>query len=112
MISWAERAKQAIGQKGRHGTAKTDETQVVGLLAVLSVPPPTLSQNCDLPIEDPDRWCWPHSSVMNGAEIERLTTRLQGFIAKGLPDLEAEALADQWMRRDRYSGTPRAGTAT
>ena len=38
MISWAERAKAAISQKGQSGTAKTDETAISRLLAVSAVP--------------------------------------------------------------------------
>ncbi|MFO1262707.1 MAG: hypothetical protein U1E84_05095 [Rhodoferax sp.] len=38
MITWAERAKAAIAQMDRDGTAKTDETTDSRLLAVSSVP--------------------------------------------------------------------------
>lgn len=37
MITWAERAKAAISQKGQNGTAKTDEAAVARLLAVSAV---------------------------------------------------------------------------
>ena len=43
MITWAERAKAAISQKGQSGTAKTDETAVSRLLAVSSVPTEAVS---------------------------------------------------------------------
>lgn len=52
---------------------------------------------------DPDRWCWPHSSAMNGAEIELFTVRLQRYTAKGLSLSEGEALADRLVLRDRDS---------
>jgi hypothetical protein len=89
MITWAERAKAAISQKGQSGTVKTDETAVSRLLAVSAVPivaasampkplssvlavtSPTILEKYDssiVVIEDPDRW--PHSSAKNGVEID------------------------------------------
>jgi hypothetical protein len=50
---------------------------------------------------DPDRWCWPHSSAMNGAEIDTYALRLHRFSGKGLPSSDGEALADRLVRRDR-----------
>ena len=38
MSTWTARAKVAISQKGPSGTAKTDETLVLGLSSVSSVP--------------------------------------------------------------------------
>ena len=105
MITWAERAKAAISQNGRSGTAKTDEITVTRLLAVssvhvlavsakqeplssvLSVPSHSVMEKHDSSIAvigDPDRWCWPHSSAMNGAEIETFAVRLHQFTGKGL----------------------------
>lgn len=50
---------------------------------------------------DPDRWCWPNSTAMTGAEIDRFTARLARFTDKGL-DLDAgERLADRLVIRDR-----------
>ncbi len=53
------------------------------------------------PAPDLDRWCWPHSSAMNTAEIENFTARLLRCTAKGLPVLDSEALADKLVNRDR-----------
>lgn len=50
---------------------------------------------------DPDRWCWPHSSAMTGAEIDTFTTRQALFIDKGTSLDEAEAFADKLVLRDR-----------
>ena len=36
-MTWAERAKAAISQKGQSGTVNTDETAVTRLLAVSAV---------------------------------------------------------------------------
>ena len=124
MITWAERAKAAISQKGQSGTAKTDETAISRLLAVsavptvaasamterlsavLAVPPPAILEKHDSSLavtEDPDRWCWPHSSVMNGAEIDTFAARLHQFTDKGLARNDGEALADKLVLRDRES---------
>ena len=42
MITWAQRAKAAISQTSQGGTAKTDETPVLGVLTVLAVTPPSV----------------------------------------------------------------------
>jgi hypothetical protein len=122
MITWAERAKAAISQKGQNGTVKTDKTEILRLLAVsavpteaisamperlssvLAVPSPAVLEKHDSSIavtEDPDRWCWPHSSAMNGAEIDLFTTRLHLFTDKGLARNDGETLADKLVLRDR-----------
>ena len=122
MITWAERAKAAISQKGQNGTAKTDETAALRLLTVsavateavsakperlstvLAVPSPTVLEKHDSSIavtEDPERWCWPHSSAMNGAEIDTFAARLHKFADKGLARNDGETLADKLVLRDR-----------
>ena len=55
------------------------------------------------PATDPDRWAWPHSAAMNGAEIDAFTARLARFTDKGLGLDDAEALADKLVTRDRKS---------
>jgi hypothetical protein len=122
MITWAERAKAAISQTSRSVTVKTDETAVSRLLAVSAVPTeavpamqeklssvlavtsPAVFEKHDSSIavpEDHERWCWPHSSVMNGAEIQTLEARLHKFIGKGLARNDSVALADKLVHRDR-----------
>jgi hypothetical protein len=112
MITWAERAKAEISQTGRSGTAKTDETAVSRLLAVSAVPteavsakPERLSTVLAVPsptvFENPDRWCWPHSSAMNGVEIDTFAARLHQFTDKGLARNDGETLADKLVLRDR-----------
>ncbi|NMM08712.1 MAG: hypothetical protein HHJ16_00335 [Polaromonas sp.] len=124
MITWAERAKAAIAQTGLSGTAKTDETVAMRLLAVsavpteavsatherlssvLAVPSPAVLEKHDSSIavtKDPDRWCWPQSSAMNGAEIDTFTARLHQFTDKGLARNDGESLADKLVLRDRES---------
>lgn len=125
MISWAERAKAAITQTGQGGTAKTDESVVSRLLAVsavsavpsvaiaasqervssvLTVPSPAVLEKHDSStalFENADRWCWPKSSAMNGAEIDTFAVRLHKFTDKGLPRADGELLADKLVVRDR-----------
>ena len=122
MITWAERAKAAISQKGQSGTAKTDETAISRLLAVsavptvaasamterlsavLAVPPPAILEKHDSSLavtEDPDRWCWPHSEAMTGREIDAFTGRASQFYRRGMPSVNAEALAYKLVNRDR-----------
>lgn len=55
------------------------------------------------PAPDPDRWAWPHSAAMTGAEIDTLTARLARFTDKGLTLDDGEALADKLVTRDRDS---------
>jgi hypothetical protein len=50
---------------------------------------------------DPDRWCWPHSSAMNTAEIDTVATRVHHFQERRLTALDAQKLADQLVNRDR-----------
>ncbi len=56
-----------------------------------------------LPPADPDRYCWPHSDAMTGAEIDTFTARLTLFTAKGITPTDGEALADKLVTRDRDS---------
>lgn len=53
------------------------------------------------PEPDPDRWCWPHSSAMNGREIDTMIERTSLFNRRGLAALEAELLSDKLVTRDR-----------
>jgi hypothetical protein len=55
------------------------------------------------PAPDPDRWVWPHSQAMTGAEIDTFAARLHYFTGRGLVALDAERLADKLMTRDRES---------
>ena len=53
--------------------------------------------------QDPDRWCWPHSEAMTGAEIDTFTARLARITDKGVSLDDGEALADKLVQRDRES---------
>ena len=54
-----------------------------------------------LPSNDPDAHCWPHSTAMNGGEIDLFTARLHRFTDKGLTIADGESLADKLVVRDR-----------
>ena len=54
-----------------------------------------------VPIEDPDRWCWPTSTAMTGAEIDTYMARLSRFTDRGVTQADAETLADTLVIRDR-----------
>lgn len=52
-------------------------------------------------IDDPDRWCWPHSQAMTDREIDTFAARSNQFNRRGLAALDAELLADKLVNRDR-----------
>ena len=53
------------------------------------------------PPDAPDASCWPHSTAMNGAEIDTFTSRLVQLTDRGLILADAERLADKLVQRDR-----------
>ena len=55
----------------------------------------------DLPSQDADAHCWPHSTAMNSEEIDLFSARLQRFTDKGLKVKDGEMLADTLVIRDR-----------
>ena len=57
--------------------------------------------------DDPDRWAWPHSAAMTGAEIDTFTARGIRFTDKGVNPTDGEALADKLVTRDRDSNDRR-----
>ena len=52
-------------------------------------------------IDDPERWCWPHSQAMTGREIDTFAERSSQFNRRGLTALDAELLAEKLVNRDR-----------
>ena len=83
-----------------HGTFPPAST--VATIATVAVAKSPDSAAND-PARDSDRWCWPHSTAMTGAEIGTFTARLSGFTDKGLTLDGGEALADRLVIRDRDS---------
>ena len=101
-MSWLARLK--TGKAPEKDASKTTET-----LFVVSVAPTLASFQKneartaagDLPGNDPDDDCWPHSTAMTGAEIDLFTARLHRFADKGLTVTDGEVLADKLVIRDR-----------
>lgn len=83
-------------------TVKPASPPSVASVATVSVAT-TQKQAANDPTQNPDRWCWPHSEVMNTGEIETFTARLARFTGKGLSLDDGEALADKLVQRDRES---------
>jgi hypothetical protein len=52
---------------------------------------------------EPDNYCWPQSTAMNGAELDLFAGRMRQFTDKGVLGSDAEALADKLVLRDRES---------
>jgi hypothetical protein len=52
-------------------------------------------------VQDPDRYCWPRSSAMNGAEIDIFTLRTSQFAKEGVNPDDVDQLADTLVQRDR-----------
>jgi hypothetical protein len=50
---------------------------------------------------DADRWAWPASTAMTGAEIDTFTARLARFTDMGIDLHTGERLADKLVMRDR-----------
>lgn len=80
-----------------HGTFYPPTVATVATVAVAKSPDGAAND----PATDADRWCWPHSTAMTGAEIDTFTARLSRFTDKGLILDDGEALADKLVIRDR-----------
>lgn len=83
----------------KHGPFSPPTVATVATVAVAKAPDTAAND----PAPDADRWCWPHSTAMTGAEIDTFTVRLARFTDKGLSLIDGEALADKLVIRDRES---------
>ncbi len=59
-------------------------------------------------LTDPDNACWSHSRSMTGSEINTLTARKSAFTDRALDVVEAEAMANKLVLRDRERDDRRA----
>lgn len=108
-MKWLQRLKSAPTLNA--DASKPTEPGYVGSIACPEGP----SENFTAPQQppaneataDPDRWCWPHGSAMNTAEIDAFTARLARFTDKGLSLDNTEALADKLVTRDRDNDSRR-----
>ena len=76
-------------------------TATVAEVATVAVANATDTKAANDPAPDSDRWCWPHSDAMTGAEIDRMVLRIERFVVRGLNLSDADALADKLVIRDR-----------
>jgi len=108
-MKWLQRLKSA--QPLNADATKPTEPGFVGFVAYPAAPSENFTAPQHPPANeasaDPDRWCWPHGSAMNTAEIDAFTARLARFTDKGLTLDNAEALADKLVMRDRDDDTRR-----
>ncbi len=116
MSTWLARLKnQNTPERGATKPTKpTQDTHAGGFVGFVAYPqghiqkfdgavanPETPAANA--PTTDPDRWAWPHSSAMNGQEIDTLMARQALFCQRGAAPQDAERLADSLVNRDRDS---------
>jgi hypothetical protein len=103
-MNWLARLKNPGLTPSGHPTETTKRVSVVSV-APAHGPIQKIAAADATPANDatsePDRWCWPHSAAMNGAEIETFTVRLARFTDRGLNLNDADALADKLVIRDR-----------
>lgn len=102
-MNWLARLKKT---EIAPGMAPTQTTKTLSVVCVAPDKAPLQKTKAALSAAndaspDLDRWCWPHSSAMTGAEIDTFTTRQALFTDKGMSLDEAEALADKLVLRDR-----------
>lgn len=104
-MNWLARLKKIEIAPERDATEPT-KPGFVGFVAPDMAPMPKTRGDAPAandPAADPDRWAWPHSEAMTGAEIDTFTARLARFTRRGLAVPDAEALADKLVTRDRES---------
>jgi hypothetical protein len=121
MSTWLARLKNqnTPGAGATKPTKPTQDTHAGGFVGFVAHPqghiqkfdgavanPETPAANA--PTTDPDRWAWPHSSAMNGQEIDTLMARQALFCQRGAAPQDAERLADSLVNRDRDERRPAA----
>lgn len=110
MSTWLARLKN-LKAPSTH-TTKTTETPREGFCSFRSLPAGEFQKidgavaypekpAANAPTTDPDRWAWPHSSAMNGQEIDTLMARQALFCQRGASAQDAERMADRLVNRDR-----------
>ena len=104
-MNWLARLKKIDTAPERDATETTKRVSVVFVAPGIASMQKTGvdSPAANDPAPDPDRWAWPHSQAMTGAEIDTFTARLHDFTGRGLVALDAERLADKLVTRDRES---------
>ena len=90
-------ANAKAANPAKHGTLTPPTLATLATLALAKSPDAAAND----PAPDADRWCWPHSTAMTGAEIGIFMMRLEQFTGKGLTLGDGDALADSLVIRDR-----------
>ena len=116
MSTWLARLKNqnTPGVGARRPTEPARESRAGGLVGFVAGPQGRIQRfggavvNPQTPVAnapaiDPDRWAWPHSSAMNGQELDTLMARQALFCQRGASPQDAERLADRLVNRDRHS---------
>lgn len=98
-MSWLARLKNQ--QASVHIPTKTTETVLVVSVGTPKGHVEKIEDVANEPAPDSDRYCWPHSSAMNGREIDTFMARLARFSDMGLGLEVAQGIADRLMVRDR-----------
>lgn len=105
-MNWLARLKKS-GERAQEDATKATEAPFVAFVAPSPAPLQNFEVSADL-VNDPefdpgdmDRWCWPHSDAMTGAEIDRMSARSVLFSKRGLRVEQSERLADALVKRDR-----------
>ena len=114
MSTWLARLKslKAPGAGATKPTKPTQDTHAGGFVGFVACPPGVFQKidravahpetpAANAPTTDPDRWAWPHSSAMNGQELDTLMARQALFCKRGAAPQDAERLADSLANRDR-----------
>lgn len=88
-----------------HSPFSPSTVATVATLAVAKAPNTAANDPVNDSVSDPnpdsDRWCWPNSTAMTGAEIDTFTARRARFTDKGLSLEDGEALSNKLVKRDR-----------
>ena len=111
-MNWLARLKKIYTGPERDATETTKRVSVVFVAPGMAPMTKTggdspAANDCAAVTHDLDRWCWPHSQAMTGAEIDIFTARLRYFSGRGLVAHDAERLADKLVTRDRESDDSR-----
>ena len=116
MSTWLARLKNqnAPGAEATKPTKPTQDTPEGGFVGFVAYPQGHIQKidgavanseapAANAPAIDPDRWAWPHSSAMNGQELDTLMARQDLFCQRAASTQDAERLADRLVNRDRSS---------
>ena len=100
MDKWIDRLQARTAHPPTRGTDETDETLATGVLSVLAVGAERGPANSSPAEPGPDL----SAVAWTEGDIDRFLARRARLLRWGWPELEAEALANRLVRRDRNLG--------